>query len=41
MISLMMPAGVHRLILILPRDADTPALERFIGTVGDTLVGQG
>jgi len=32
--------GVHRLVLILPRDADAPALERFIGTVGDTLGGQ-
>ncbi len=32
--------GVQRLILIPPRDADAPALEWFIGTVGDTLVGQ-
>jgi probable F420-dependent oxidoreductase len=32
--------GVHRLILIPPSGMDTPALERLITTVGDTLVGQ-
>ena len=32
--------GVHRLILVPPRNADTAALEQFIDTVGNTLVGQ-
>jgi probable F420-dependent oxidoreductase len=32
--------GVHRLVLIPPRNADTAALEQFIDTVGNTLVGQ-
>jgi probable F420-dependent oxidoreductase len=32
--------GVHRLILIPPRGADAPALEQWISTVGETLVGQ-
>ena len=29
-------AGVHRLILRLPSDADTPELERFVVDVGET-----
>lgn len=32
--------GVHRLILIPPRGADAPALEHWISTIGETLVGQ-
>ena len=32
--------GVHRLILIPPPNTDTPALEHFIDTVGNTLIGQ-
>ena len=32
--------GVHRLILIPPRGMDAPALEQWISTVGETLVGQ-
>lgn len=33
-------AGVHRLILRLPSDADTPSLEPFVVGVGETLIGQ-
>lgn len=32
--------GVHRLILIPPRGADAPALEHWISTISETLVGQ-
>ena len=32
--------GVHRLILIPPRGIDAPALEQWVTTVGETLVGQ-
>ena len=32
--------GVHRLILIPPRDMDAPALEQRVKTIGETLVGQ-
>jgi len=32
--------GVHRLILIPPREMDAPALEQWVTTVGETLVGQ-
>jgi probable F420-dependent oxidoreductase len=32
--------GVHRLILIPPWGMDAPALEQWISTVGETLVGQ-
>lgn len=32
--------GVHRLILIPPEGMDIPALEQFITSVGETLVGQ-
>jgi probable F420-dependent oxidoreductase len=32
--------GVHRLVLIPPRNFDVDALEGFIGTVGNTLVGR-
>jgi probable F420-dependent oxidoreductase len=32
--------GVHRLIMIPPRELDAPALEQWITTVGETLVGQ-
>jgi len=32
--------GVHRLILIPPRGMDAPALEQWVTTVGETLVGQ-
>ncbi len=32
--------GVHRLILIPTQNMDTPALEHFIDTVGNTLIGQ-
>ena len=32
--------GVHRLILILPRNMDAPALEQWVKTRGETLVGQ-
>jgi len=33
-------AGVHRLILRLPSDADTPGLEQFIVGIGETMIGQ-
>ncbi len=33
-------AGVHRLILRLPSDADLPELERFVVDVGETMIGQ-
>ena len=32
--------GVRRLILIPPRGADAPALEQWVKTIGETLVGQ-
>lgn len=32
--------GVHRLILIPPRGMDAPALEQWVTTVGQTLIGQ-
>jgi probable F420-dependent oxidoreductase len=32
--------GVHRLILIPPRELDAPALEQWVTTIGETLVGQ-
>lgn len=32
--------GVHRLILRLPTDSDPHALERFVGSVGETLIGR-
>jgi probable F420-dependent oxidoreductase len=32
--------GVHRLILIPPRELNVPALEQWITTLGETLVGQ-
>jgi alkanesulfonate monooxygenase SsuD/methylene tetrahydromethanopterin reductase-like flavin-dependent oxidoreductase (luciferase family) len=32
--------GVHRLILIPPRDKDAPALIQWINTLGGTLIGQ-
>ena len=32
--------GVHRLILIPPREMDAPALERWVTTVGETLIGR-
>ena len=32
--------GVHRLILVPPRGMDAPALEQWVTTVGETLVGQ-
>jgi probable F420-dependent oxidoreductase len=32
--------GVHRLILIPPRGADATALEQWVKTIGETLVGQ-
>jgi alkanesulfonate monooxygenase SsuD/methylene tetrahydromethanopterin reductase-like flavin-dependent oxidoreductase (luciferase family) len=32
--------GVHRLILIPPREMDAPALEQWVITVGETLVGR-
>lgn len=32
--------GVHRLILISPRDQDAPALIQWINTLGETLIGQ-
>ena len=32
--------GVHRLILIPPREKDAPALEQWVKSVGETLVGQ-
>ena len=32
--------GVHRLILIPPRGMDAPALEQWVTTMGETLVGQ-
>ncbi len=32
--------GVHRLILITPRNMDAPALEQWVNTIGETLVGQ-
>lgn len=32
--------GVHRLILIPPRGMDAPALEQWVTSVGETLVGQ-
>jgi probable F420-dependent oxidoreductase len=32
--------GVHRLILIPPRELDAPALEQWVTTVGETLVGR-
>jgi probable F420-dependent oxidoreductase len=32
--------GVHRLILIPPREMDAPALEQWITTLGETLIGQ-
>jgi alkanesulfonate monooxygenase SsuD/methylene tetrahydromethanopterin reductase-like flavin-dependent oxidoreductase (luciferase family) len=32
--------GVHRLILIPPPGKDAPALEQWVTTVGETLVGQ-
>jgi probable F420-dependent oxidoreductase len=32
--------GIHRLILIPPRGMDAPALEQWIKTIGETLVGQ-
>jgi alkanesulfonate monooxygenase SsuD/methylene tetrahydromethanopterin reductase-like flavin-dependent oxidoreductase (luciferase family) len=32
--------GVHRLILIPPRGMDAPALEQWVKTIGETLVGQ-
>ncbi len=32
--------GVHRLILIPPRDKDATALEQWVKTMGETLVGQ-
>jgi hypothetical protein len=32
--------GVHRLTLIPPREMDAPALEQWVTTVGETLVGQ-
>jgi probable F420-dependent oxidoreductase len=31
--------GVHRLILIPPREMDAPALEQWVTTVGETLIG--
>lgn len=33
--------GVHRLILMPPRDKDAAALEQWVKTMGETLVGQG
>jgi hypothetical protein len=32
--------GVHRLILIPPREMDAPALEQWVTMLGETLVGQ-
>lgn len=32
--------GVHRLILRLPTDPDPQVLERFVGSVGETLIGR-
>ena len=32
--------GVHRLILIPPRDKDAPALEQWVKSMGERLVGQ-
>jgi len=32
--------GVHRLILVPPRGLDAPALEQWVKTIGETLVGQ-
>ena len=32
--------GVHRLILIPPREMDAPALEQWVTTLGETLVGR-
>jgi probable F420-dependent oxidoreductase len=32
--------GVHRLILRLPTDPDPHALERFVGSIGETLIGR-
>ena len=32
--------GVHRLILIPPRGMEAPALEQWVKTIGETLVGQ-
>ncbi len=32
--------GVHRLILIPPPDKDAPALEQWVTTIGETLIGQ-
>lgn len=32
--------GVHRLILYPPHGMDAPALEQWVTTVGETLVGQ-
>ena len=32
--------GVHRLIMIPPRGMETPALEQWVRTIGETLVGQ-
>jgi alkanesulfonate monooxygenase SsuD/methylene tetrahydromethanopterin reductase-like flavin-dependent oxidoreductase (luciferase family) len=31
--------GVHRLVLIPPRSADTAGLEQFVGAIGSDLVG--
>jgi alkanesulfonate monooxygenase SsuD/methylene tetrahydromethanopterin reductase-like flavin-dependent oxidoreductase (luciferase family) len=32
--------GVHRLILRLPTDPDPQGLERYVGSVGETLIGR-
>jgi hypothetical protein len=32
--------GVHRLILIPPHGIDAPALEQWVKTIGEMLVGQ-